>query len=80
MSAEGQFLYIDRKVAHLRRASLISAQSTGRGANGGACPDWLREEQKSEAKAASERNYRARLRHGGRQPDIEWDAVTGERL
>lgn len=40
------FNYVMRKIAHLKRIGLVGASSTGFGENGGACPDWLRADQK----------------------------------
>ena len=37
--------YVLKKIAHLKRMGLVSASSTGVGKNGGACPDWLADEQ-----------------------------------
>lgn len=42
--------YTFDKIAHLKRAGLVSATKTGRGQNGGACPDWLADVQKDEHK------------------------------
>lgn len=42
----GDFEYVERKIKHLKRVGLVSNKATGRGFNGGACPDWLLSEQK----------------------------------
>jgi len=66
--APGYSDFAHRKVAHLKRAGLVSAGKTGFGQNGGACPDWLRSEQEAEAK----RHEKRANRPVGVQPDIEW--------
>lgn len=43
--------YVSDKIAHLKRAGLVgNGTGAGFGQNGGACPDWLRDEQKAEQK------------------------------
>lgn len=46
--ASTDFNYIMRKIAHMKRLGLVSGSNAGFGRHGGACPDWLRAEQKAE--------------------------------
>lgn len=46
-----KYFYIQSKIAHMQRMGLISTKSKGTGAHGGACPDWLSNQQKAEEKA-----------------------------
>jgi len=49
-------------IAHLKRAGLVSASSTGFGFNGGAAPDWLVSEQKAKREAMRKKREREWLR------------------
>ncbi len=46
MKATDHF-YIMRKIQHMKRLGLVSSASAGIGKHGGACPDWLKSEQKA---------------------------------
>ena len=63
--------FVDRKIAHLKRAGLVQAGRSGVGRNGGACPDWLVTAQKEEDERLDKALDRAR-RARSTQPDIEW--------
>jgi len=40
--------YVQKKIKHMRRIGLVSGKSTGIGMHGGACPDWLKDQQKKD--------------------------------
>lgn len=42
--------YIESKINHMKRSGLVTGKHTGLGRNGGACPTWLHQIQKSEDK------------------------------
>lgn len=50
--AKTSFAYVASKIAHMKRLGLVSGSSTGIGKHGGACPDWLKAEQKKAEDAA----------------------------
>ena len=44
------YLYVEKKIDHLKRMGLITGSHSGHGMNGGACPTSIYEEQKRRAK------------------------------
>lgn len=42
--------YIESKINHMKRSGLVMGKHNGLGRNGGACPTWLHQIQKSEDK------------------------------
>jgi hypothetical protein len=53
--ARNDFIYIEQKIEHLKRAGLVGPKSTGIGFNGGAAPDWLVAEQKARREGYAKR-------------------------
>jgi len=40
--------YVQSKIEHMKRMGLVAAKSRGVGKHGGACPDWLKQQQDDE--------------------------------
>ena len=42
--------YVSKKIDHLRRMGLVSGNSSGLGPDGGACPDWLKQQKENDSR------------------------------